>query len=268
MKTGPNLFLLTQPVLKKHTAILVMLLFVNLIPDVSAQSNEDSKKPLHFSGVITATNNGISVIPSFSLGKPAVMFELSLGGERLSFDPQLRFSTQGKPWSFVFWWRYKIVNNDNFQFRVGAHPAFLFSTNTYIEDGAPAEVIKTNRFLAMELAPVFVVSDKIKLMPYMIRAHGFDPGTRNNLYLTFITSFSDLAITKNIRAGITPQVFFLKVDENSGYYVASALSVSHDKCPLSLGIMTNKKLKSEVESKDFIWNVSLVYTFDNNYKRL
>ncbi len=55
-----------------------------------------------FGGVITATNNGVSIIPSFTLGRPAVLFDLSLSVEHFSFDPMLRFGMDGKPWSFVF----------------------------------------------------------------------------------------------------------------------------------------------------------------------
>jgi len=38
----------------------------------------------------------------FTLGKPAAIFDLSVGNERLAFEPQFRFSLEGKPWSFIF----------------------------------------------------------------------------------------------------------------------------------------------------------------------
>lgn len=253
---------------KQIGKVVLLFLFFNLAVVSYSQTGDSIKNVNHFSGVVTLTNNGISVIPSFSLGEPALMFELSIGGEKFSIDPHLRFALEGKPWSFVFWARYKIVNNKKFQFRVGAHPAYLFSTGTYAENGAPVEVIKTRRYLAGELAPVFVVSKKIKLMPYMIKGHGFDPGVRNSTYLTFISSFSDLGITETIRASIVPQIFFLKMDKDHGYYFASSFSVTHKKYPLSVATLMNKKLKSDVPSKNFIWNLSLVYTFDNTYRKL
>ena len=101
MKTGSNLLLLNKIFPGNPAFILFLFLFINLVLDVSAQNNEDAQKKLHFSGNILATNNGISLIPSFNLGRPAVAFNLSIGGEKLSFDPQFRFSMDGKPWSFI-----------------------------------------------------------------------------------------------------------------------------------------------------------------------
>jgi hypothetical protein len=56
----------------------------------------------HFNGNISITNNGFSSIPTFSLGKPATIADLSIGGKKISFDPQFRFDLNGlKPWSFI-----------------------------------------------------------------------------------------------------------------------------------------------------------------------
>lgn len=261
MKAIENLKFLTKGVL----SLFIFLLLNNF----SFSQNTDNEKIVaHFSGNISATNNGISLIPSFSLGKPALMFELSMGGEKLSFDPQFRFSMEGKPWSFVFWWRYKMIENQKFQLRVGAHPAFLFSTPTYYKDGNPVEVLKASRFVAAEVAPSFQITKNISFNSYYLVGHGFDPGIRNSHYIALISSFSNLGITEHIHGSITPQVFYLKMDDLHGYYFASNFSLAHDKFPVSLAAMINKKLKSDIASKDFLWNLSLVYTFSNKYKKL
>ncbi len=70
-----------------------------------SQTTDSTKHIGHFGGGVTVTNNGISLLPTFALGKPAVMFNMSVGGKKLRFQPQLRFSLAGKPWSFLFWWR-------------------------------------------------------------------------------------------------------------------------------------------------------------------
>lgn len=248
--------------------ILAVLFVLIRITQVLGAQESAPEKARHFDGIVTATNNGISVVPSFSLGKPALMFELSMGGEKLSFDPQFRFAMEGKPWSFVFWWRYKLVENPKFQLRIGAHPAFLFSTPTYYKDGSPVEVLKANRFVAAEVAPSFQISKHISFNPYYLVGHGFDPGVRNSHYLALTGNFSNLGITEHLRGSITPQVFYLKMDDQHGYYFATNFSVSHDKFPLSVAAMINKKLKSEIASKDFLWNLSLVYTFSTKYKKL
>jgi hypothetical protein len=87
-----------------------------------AQGTDTTRVPSFFQGQITATNNGISLIPKFSLNRPAVFLDLSMGLGRLSFDPMFRFGLNGKPWAFVFWFRYKRFAHPKFTASVGAHP--------------------------------------------------------------------------------------------------------------------------------------------------
>lgn len=60
-----------------------------------------------------------------------------------------------------------------------------------------------------------------------------------------------------------PQVFYLKVDENDGYYAAHSLSLGMKDVPLLLSTTMNKAIKTDVRSRDFDWNISLVYTFSS-----
>ena len=144
----------------------------------------------------------------------------------------------------------------------------MFADLTYQEESRSVETIKVRRLVAGEIAPSFKVSEKVTLKPYTIIGHGFDEGTKNTLYLTFITSISDLGITDHVNFSMSPQLFFLKMDENHGYYCASSFSLSHDQFPISISSMFNYKINSQIASKDFLWNVSLVYTFDNTFRKL
>lgn len=96
--------------------------FTSQAQDSTTKKKEDFK----MGGTISVTNNGISLLPTFTLGKPAAIFDLSLAGKRFSFEPQFRFALEGKPWSMIFWWRYKVVNSSRFLLKVGAHPAIAF----------------------------------------------------------------------------------------------------------------------------------------------
>src|SRR5688572_15693209 len=84
--------------------IFTFLLFAGCA--LTAQPIDSTKTPSFFRGQITATNNGISLVPNFSLGRPAALFDLSVGKGRFSFDPWLRFGLDTKPWVFIFWFRY------------------------------------------------------------------------------------------------------------------------------------------------------------------
>src|SRR5712671_4907165 len=105
--------------MQKNTGLLVFVLL--LFAHSSFSQKMDSTKSIsHFSGSVSVTNNGISLIPTFSLGKPATIFNLSMSKGKLSFEPELRFALEGKPWSFLFWWRYKLLKSDKFMINVGA----------------------------------------------------------------------------------------------------------------------------------------------------
>jgi hypothetical protein len=106
---------------KSEKQLIFLILFFGLVLNSFAQKTDSTKKVYHFSGNALVTNNGISFIPTFSLGKPATIVNLSMGDKRLSFEPEFRFSLEGKPWSILLWGRYKIVNNDKFKFTAGTH---------------------------------------------------------------------------------------------------------------------------------------------------
>lgn len=52
-----------------------------------AQQGDSTKVVAHLSGNAAVTNNGISLIPNFSLEQPAAIFNMSLEKGRFSFDP-------------------------------------------------------------------------------------------------------------------------------------------------------------------------------------
>ena len=53
---------------------------------------QDGKILDDFRGTASITNNGISLVPSFSLGDPALLFDLKFTKGRLSFEPDMRFA--------------------------------------------------------------------------------------------------------------------------------------------------------------------------------
>src|SRR4051812_24834633 len=78
--------------------LLLVVVFSSLARISFSQKTDSTKKLNHFLAAVNVTNNGIAFVPAFSLGKPAVVFDVS-AGRRLSFDPQFRFALDGKPWN-------------------------------------------------------------------------------------------------------------------------------------------------------------------------
>lgn len=88
---------------------LILIILVNLCNVSFSQKPDTIEVPGHFSCGVTIAGKGISTLPNLTLGKPAGIFDLATGRKNLSFEPQLRFALEGKPWMFLIWWRYKLA---------------------------------------------------------------------------------------------------------------------------------------------------------------
>lgn len=250
--------------INKKQLVIIMLL---LSAQFSFSQKTDSPKTItHFSGAITATNNGISLVPTFSLNRPAVMFNFSIGKSKLSFEPDMRFSMSGKPWSFLFWWRYR-MHKDKFHFTVGAHPALNFRTQYSPTDGS--EMIVTRRFLASELAPNYFITKNTSIGVYYLYSHGFDKGApKNGHFITLNANFRNIKIGNQLLANFVPQFYYLKQDNNDGVYFTSTFTLSKKNFPFSVQSIINKEIESDIiGSKNFTWNASLIYSFNKQYVR-
>ncbi|WP_304887348.1 hypothetical protein [Rhodonellum sp.] len=247
---------------------LILTMIFGLASVGFSQTDETEKPSYTFRGNISATNNGISLVPTFSLGRPAVVFELSLGGERLSFDPEIRFAMDGKPWSFILWWRYKVIKSEKFNLNMGVHPAFVFrevlSTNGFKND-----LMVAQRFFASEVSPSYNISKKVKIGLYYLHSLGLDQGlTKNTQFLAFNMNFSDIHLSDQIYLNIRPQVFYLKMDERDGYYANTSVLIAKRNFPLAIGSIVNRSLRSDIiGNKDWVWNVSLNYSFHKTFAR-
>src|SRR5512145_956480 len=111
--------------------VLLHLVFAGIAHPAFAQRNADTtERNTHVAGAVTITNNGISLLPALTLGKPAGILDVAIWRGGLSFEPQFRVALEGKPWSFIFWLRYRSPSSKKLHLVVGAHPAVVFRTIT------------------------------------------------------------------------------------------------------------------------------------------
>jgi hypothetical protein len=228
------------------------------------QGRRDST--LFLKSALSITQNGFSFIPSFSLGKPAVIFEPAIGNKRLSFEPQFRFALEGKPWSFLFIFRYKVINKRKFYLQLGGHiPTINFTNEKVVRNGVSENVMVSHRFLTVELIPNYTLSKKVTLAMYFLRGHGFDTGIHNTYFAGFRTPISNINIVGRLYMKTTPMIYYLRTDDNHGTYITNNLTVGLRNFPFSVSNIVNKAFKTSIPGKDFDWNVSLIYTIDKNY---
>src|SRR6476620_3549213 len=241
----------------------LFILFLNVTHFAFSQKTDSTKNIGYFSGSVGVTNNGISIVPSFSLDKPAVMFNMTMGKNRLTFEPDLRFSLAGKPWSFLFWGRYKIVTSSKFNMNVGSHLGLNFKTSPQLINGNTSETTITRRYLAGELFPRYSITKNISVGIYYLYSHGLDAGTIGNThFLTFNTNFANIRLSNKFFMRINPQLYYLKLDAQDGFYFTSSFTVAKKNFPLFVSAIINKEINSNITgSKNFLWNVTLTYSF-------
>jgi hypothetical protein len=244
---------------------LVFIFLLNVSFFAFSQKADSTKAPLHFGGAATVTNNGISFIPTFTLGKPAVIFDMTVG-RKFTFEPQFRFALEGKPWSFIFWGRYKLVKTNKVAITIGAHPAILFKTITETVDGVTKEYIRAQRNLAAELSPNYFLTKNISAGMYYLYGYSLESfAIRNTHFLTLNANFYKIKLPSDFYMKISSQVYYLNMDRVDGFYCSSAVTLAKKKIPLSVSALVNKAIKTDIISKDFVWNISLIYSFGNEY---
>jgi hypothetical protein len=234
-----------------------------------SQKADSTKHVVNFKTSVSVTNNGFSFIPSFSLGKPAAIVNLAIGGKKFSFEPELRFSLEGKPWSFIFIWRYKLITTNKFQFTVGAHaPALAYRTVSVEKNGVTQNLIQVQRFLAYELIPNYNFTKNISIGLFYLYAHGIEEdAAKNTHFISLRSSFSSIKLSNQYYLKFNPHVFYLNSDNIEGFYASSGLTLVKQHFPISIATMVNKPLKTDIAGKVFDWNVSLIYSLSKNFVR-
>ena len=220
---------------------------------LAAQHVDTTDHRLHAAGAVTVTSKGISSIPALTLGKPAGILDVAIGRRGWTFAPQFRWALEGKPWSFIFWGRYRFPTGDKFHFAVGAHPAVTFKTIS--------GVIVARRYFATELVPSYTLTRHLDLGVYYFYAKGIDQASIQNTHLIAASGWlRNIPIASGLAAHFAPQLYYLTMDGADGVYFTSTISLSHRKLPLSLGSLITEPIHSDIAGgQDFLWNVGLVY---------
>lgn len=217
-----------------------------------------------FSGHLNLTNNGISPIPSFSLGDPALIVDLSFGKRRFSWDPEISMDLlELKPWGVVLPVTYQAVQSEEFNLYVGGQVSVNFQTEEVTTDGVVRELIESRRFMSLRAAPTFTVTKNWIVGFFYLRGFGFDEGAKRAHFLSFSSTVSRLRLTRYFYLTVRPQVFHLRVDDEEGYYNSIYAEMNFADSPFSIGTTHNFSMGTEISpEQNYIWNVSLIYTIN------
>jgi hypothetical protein len=245
--------------------ILVLSLFTN----ANSYAQDSTSKPYVVAGNFGITNNGISIIPTFSLKQPAFNFTASLSkGGKFSIDPDVRLTFDGRKGGAMLWFRYKMVEGKKFNFRVGAHPAFNLALKTVTEGNKSWNITQARRFVATELAPSYTFNHHFAIGAYYLHGNGLQTdGPISTHFVNFSTSFLGLSIGGNYALNINPQVYYLQVDQQDGFYLTGNVILTNKKSPFAFMYLYNKEIRTNITgSKNLDWNLTLMYNFNKHFK--
>jgi hypothetical protein len=250
----------------KCSIVIIICLFQL---QVVSQTKDSSNKVINIKSSASITNNGFSFIPTFSLGKPAVILNAGIGGKKISFEPEFRFSLQAKPWSFLYWVKYKIVNTKKIKLNTGANLGLAFKSISAIINNNVQTIQQVLRYSAGELSSNYFISNNKSIGIYYLYSHGLDEGTiKNTHFITLNSSISNIKLLPKIFFKFVPQVYYLNMDNKDGIYFTSTSSISKKDFPYSISSTLNKKIKSNISGKNFDWNISLMWAYNKNYTKL
>lgn len=227
----------------------------------SALAQDDSTgRRTEIAGLLTVTTKGISTIPSFTLGKPAAILDVSIARRGLSFEPQFRVGLDGKPWSFLFWGRYRLLQRERVRVDVGAHPALNFRMTPVTVGGVSRNVIVARRFLAGELSPSYALSRSVSIGTYYLYSYGMEEDvTRHTHFVSLRVNLTTVGVPARYVVRFTPQAYYLKADDRDGYYLNSGLSLVRRDLPVSVSTIVNKSVRTSIAGERLLWNVNLHY---------
>jgi hypothetical protein len=228
---------------------------------------DNTKKDFYLKGGVNITNKGISYIPNFSIGKPAIIVELSMGNSKLFFEPQLRFSLKGEPWAFLFPVKYKIKFTDKFQMIIGVNPLLNFKTVTYTVNGVSTTDLVNRRYLGGELKPSYFITENISVGANYLYFRGVsDRALENTNFVSVNVNFLYLKLVAGFFSKLSTQIYYLNQDGKDGFYFSPVVTLLKKRIPLSIQSVMNATIHSIIPgNQKFIWNISLIYTFNKIY---
>jgi hypothetical protein len=214
---------------------------------------------LRVSGSVSLNSNGIAPIPAFSLDKPALIGAVSLQKRRFSFDPQIAYGLDMRPWIIDNWLHYRLINKQKFELRAGVDFSMFFGEY----DAGDYKILQGQQYLTFELAGIYRFTPKSILTLMYWSDNGQDHGTIKGNYYNMMYERNDIEIGKNVLFSAGLQLFYVGyTGKNDGLFVSPKIASSLKSLPLSLFLQVIQPLSSNIEPyPGFRWNLGMAYLF-------
>jgi len=215
--------------------------------------------PTLIKGNLQLTNNGISPVPYFTLGEPALLTNLYITKGRFSFTPAFNFDLKAKPWSFNTWMHFRVIQSKRFNLYIGSN----FSTTFKRRDPTLfKEDLQAQRYQMSEINITYKIDQNKTLNFFYWKTTTLDNlGVSSSHFVSLTIQFENLLKNGNSVLSFNPSVFV--IDNTlpfSGLFMSQITKFSTKKIPLIFSFQAVETLQSSVGGK-FNWNVGVNVPF-------
>jgi len=247
----------------KKTAFFLVLIFVSAASHASEESDSTRSK-LKAGATFSLNSNGISSIPAFSLGDPALIASVSIGKGWLSYDPTLAYGLDLNPWYIDNWIHVRLVNRPKFELKTGMNISSYCGKFTVPE----GEFLRVERYFTFELAATFRFAHNTSLLTQYWNDRGQEDWSLKGHFLSATVEKTEMALGKHILCTAALQLFYIGYDSNDntndnndGLFVAPRVAFSVRKFPVSIFSQVVQAIISNIEPfPGFNINVGIGYT--------
>lgn len=236
------------------SCILVLFFIFTLVYTQENPEKSKLKAICNFS----INSNGISSIPSFSLGAPAVIAAPSLTKGRFNYEPVLAYDLDIQPWFIDNWIRYKIIDRQKLEFRTGLNFSMYFSDYKLPDQ----TLLQGQRYWAIEFTSVYKPSARSFISGAYWHDMGQDPGTITGHYLALMAERSEIELGKSVLLAANIHLFNINYNgNNDGLFISPKLTASVRKVPIALFFHGIQAITSNISPfPGFSWNIGFSYT--------
>lgn len=238
---------------------ITSLIFIFIVTNAFSQGDSIiSSKKLKADVSFSINTNGVSSIPAFSLGKPAVIASVSLKKNRFSYDPTLAYGLNFKGWFIDSWLHYRLIDRPHFEFR----PGFNFSTFFSDYPGNEGTIRQAERYFTFEFTGILKFSNYKSLVIGYWNDRGQERTSIKGHFFNLIGQISDFLPARNILLALDFQIFYIDYEgPNDGLFLSPKLSVSIRNKPFTLFCQPIQVLESNIKpNPGFRFNIGLAYS--------
>jgi hypothetical protein len=215
--------------------------------------------PTLITGNLQLTNNGISPVPYFTLGEPALLTNFYITKGRLSFSPEFNFDLNAKPWTINTWLRYKLIRGKRYNFYLGNNFSIIFKR---LDPRIFKEDLQAQRYQMLDIMMTYKIDQKKMLNFYYWKTSTLDYlGITSSHFVMLALQIDNILKSEKTVISFRPSVFVINNTlPFSGLFMSQITKFSTKKFPLIFSLQTVETLESSEKAK-FNWNVGVNVPF-------